>query len=117
MNIPKVISQEDLLIQIDKTVLYQNLVQQLNKDFELAGISVNFKDDATSKDLFNELREVIAELLQKQFDDFLNMLYRVDVDEFQIRRIIHQANNHIEADISFIILKRIWQKVWFKKYY
>lgn len=117
MQLPKVTNTAELIIKINQTELYRNLVLQLNKDFNLVGVSVEFYDNESPKVLFNQLKEVISILLQKSFDDFLNILYRIDINENQIKKVIDNMSEDVEEQISFIILKRVWQKVWFKKFY
>ena len=117
MNLPKVTNNTELLVQIDQTSLYEDLVNQLNKDFEIIGTTVNFSESKNPKDLFEFLQEVISELLEKHFDVFLNLLYRIDINEYQIKTIINQIADDTEQQIAFLILKREWQKVWFKKFY
>jgi regulator of sigma D len=117
MNLPKVSNNTELLVQIDQTLLYEDLVNQLNKDFEIIGTAINFSETENPKDLFEFLQEVISELLEKHFDVFLNLLYRIDINENQIKTIINQLADDTEQQIAFLILKREWQKVWFKKYY
>jgi regulator of sigma D len=117
MNLPKVSNNTELLVQIDQTLLYEDLVNQLNKDFEIIGTAVNFSETKNPKDLFEFLQEVISELLEKHFDMFLNLLYRIDINEYQIKTIINQLADDTEQQIAFLILKREWQKVWFKKFY
>jgi len=117
MNLPKVTNNTELLVQIDQTSLYEDLVNQLNKDFEIIGTAVNFSETENPKDLLEFLQEVISELLEKHFDVFLNLLYRIDINEHQIKTIINQLADDTEQQIAFLILKREWQKVWFKKFY
>ncbi len=117
MQLPKIINTAELIEQINQSELYLDLIKQLNKDFNLAGVSVKFYNDETPRIVFDQLKEIILELLQKKFDDFLHILYRIDVNEIQIKKIIEDMSGDIEEQISFIILKRVWQKVWYKKYY
>ena len=117
MNLPKVSNNTELLIQIEQTLLYEDLVSQLNKDFEVIGTAVNFSETENPQDLFEFLQEVISTLLEKHFDVFLNLLYRIDIDEHQIKTIINQIADDTEQQIAFLILKREWKKVWFRKFY
>ena len=117
MHLPKVSNNTELLIQIEQTSLYADLVNQLNKDFEVIGTAVNFSETENPQDLFEFLQEVISTLLEKHFDVFLNLLYRIDIDEHQIKTIINQIADNTEQQIAFLILKREWKKVWFRKYY
>ena len=117
MNLPKVTNNAALLLQIEQASLYQNLVNQLNKDFEIIGTAVDFSETTNPQDLFDFLQEVVTTLLEKHFDVFLNLLYRIDINEQQIKPIINTISDDAEQQIAFLILKREWQKVWFKKYY
>ena len=117
MNLPKITNNQELLNEIEATSLYQDLVNQLNKDFEIIGTAVNFSETENPQDLWSFLQEVIATLLEKHFDVFLNLLYRIDIDERQIKTIINQMAADTEQQIAFVILKREWKKVWFRKFY
>ncbi|MEE9348564.1 MAG: hypothetical protein V3U80_00800 [Flavobacteriaceae bacterium] len=114
---PKIITNEELLFQIDSDSLYKDLINQLNKDFEIIGTDVDFSETKSPSNLAIFLQEVIAQLLEKHFDTFLNLLYRVDVKEAIIKEIINIQKETMIQEISFLILKREWQKVWYKKYY
>ena len=117
MQLPKITTNAELLVQIETNSLYENLVKQLNKDFEIIGTAVDFNETENPLDLFEFLQEVVSELLEKHFDVFLNLLYRIDINEHQIKTIINQISDDTEQQITFLILKREWKKVWFKKFY
>jgi len=117
MQLPKVINNEELLFQINEASLYQDLVNQLNKDFEVIGTSVDFSETTSPSHLFDFLQEVVVQLLEKHFDVFLNLLYRIDINENKIKGIIDTMSSDIDQQVTFLILKREWKKVWFRKYY
>ncbi len=117
MQLPKVTTNAELLAQIEGNSLYNDLVNQLNKDFEVIGTDVNFLATENPLDLFEFLQEVITQLLEKHFEIFLNLLYRIDINEHEIKTIIDKMETDTEQQITFIILKREWKKVWFKKNY
>ncbi|MGB0896184.1 MAG: hypothetical protein ACPGU9_06900 [Flavobacteriaceae bacterium] len=97
--------------------LYEELIIQLNKDFSLSNIDVAISQKTTPTLLKQRLCKVIEELIQGEFDDFLNLLYRVDLSELSARKNSNQsAGEYIEC-VTFLILKREWQKVWFKHRY
>jgi len=117
MQLPKIMNSNELLFQIEKPLLYQDLINQLNKDFEITGTTIDFLKVKSPSKLFGFLEDAISELVQKDFDIFLNLLYRIDINEHQIKEIINQANENVEKQITFLILKREWQKVWLKRNY
>ena len=49
--------------------------------------------------------------------DFLNLLYIIDVPEKHVKKLDGNDALKLAEDISFLILKREWQKVWFKNHY
>lgn len=117
MQLPKITTNAELLVQIETNSLYENLVKQLNKDFEIIGTAVNFSETENPLDLFEFLQEVVSELLEKHFDVFLNLLYRIDINENEIKSVIDSMHEDTEQKIAFLIFKREWEKVWFRKNY
>tara|TARA_R110002051_G_scaffold159536_6_gene230986 strand:- start:8606 stop:8959 length:354 start_codon:yes stop_codon:yes gene_type:complete len=97
--------------------LYEKLVAQITKDFGLAAIAVELPLQVSPKNLKTILHQKIYQLMLDRFTDYLNVLYIVDVSEKSIKEI--QAIDPIEiADqVSFLILKREYQKVWFRNKY
>jgi len=52
--------------------------------------------------------------LQEKFNDYLNLLYIVDVSEEKIKQLDGSDAIQLSEQVTFLILKREWQKVWFK---
>ncbi len=103
-----------LLSEIDSVGLYLKLIKQLNKDFLLAGIEQSFSLDCTSSKLAQELQKTVARLVNNDFDSYLNLLYRVDISEIEIKKLDGSNIEKMTEQISYLLLKREWQKVWFK---
>lgn len=104
----------ELLNIVESENLFQNLILQLNKDFQLSNLSESFELSITLIQLKEQLNKIIVNLLTNNYDDYLNFLYRVDVPEKELLTI---KSNNLEAtinQITFLILKREYQKVWFK---
>ncbi|TAI47098.1 hypothetical protein [Flagellimonas allohymeniacidonis] len=104
----------EILEVADKQLLYQKLIAQLQKDFKLANIPLDFIDGPSPKEVKALLHEKIYFLLMERFPDYLNLLYVVDIPENQIAQV--KSNNPVDAaeEMCFLIVKREWQKVWFK---
>jgi hypothetical protein len=94
--------------------LYENLVKQLNKDFQLANLNECFKLPINSIQLKSELRKTVLNLITNKYDDYLNFLYRVDVPEKELLAIKSDHLETVTNQITFLILKREYQKVWFR---
>lgn len=97
--------------------LYGKLVAQLNKDFRLSGISIQVPQTLEPIQLVHFLRENLYRLLLEDFPKFLNLLYIVDVTEKQLRESSGGDAVEIADTATFLLLKRIWKKVWFKENY
>jgi hypothetical protein len=108
----------DLLLQeAEKKVLYQQLVIQLNKDFNLANEAIDFSMNILPEELKIQLHEKIYRLIQYKFAEYLNLLYIIDVPEDQIKKLDGFDLVFLAEQVAFLVLKREWQKVWFKNHY
>lgn len=106
-----------LLQYAEDQYLYRDLVRQLRKDFDLANIDIDFHDDIPPGELKTLLHEKVYCLIMEKFAEYLNLLYIVDVPEQRVRAIETDDVVGISAHASFEILRREWQKVWFRKQY
>jgi len=60
------------------------------------------------------LQKTIINLIQERFSDYLNLLYIIDVSEDKIKQVEGDGILKITEQVSYLILLREWQKVWFK---
>ena len=104
----------ELLQKVEVENLYQNLIKQLNKDFQLSNLSEHFELSITPVQLKETLSKILVRLITNHYDDYLNFLYRVDVPEKDLLIIKSNELPKIVEQISFLVLKREYQKVWFK---
>ena len=108
----------DLLIsEAEKEALYLKLVEQMNKDFNLANEAIDFPMSISPAELKVQLHEKIYRLIQYKFTEYLNLLYIIDVSEEQIKKLDGSDLVLLAEQVSFLILKREWQKVWFRNKY
>jgi hypothetical protein len=108
---------EDLVLQASKEDLYKKLIFQLNKDFLYANIDLDFHEDILPSSLKLILHETIYKLIQEKFADYLNLLYIIDVSEEKIKQLDGNDAVKLSDQVAFLILKREWQKVWFRNKY
>lgn len=104
----------ELLNAIEAENLLIKLIEQLNKDFLLSNINHHFELSISTIELKEHLNDFLMNLFINNYDDYLNVLYRIDVSEKELETIKGASlkeNIHI---ISFLVLKREFQKVWFK---
>ncbi|KUO67379.1 MAG: hypothetical protein APF83_13550 [Lutibacter sp. BRH_c52] len=106
---------EELLFSITNENLYVHLIEQLNKDFQLANVTESFNVTTSPIQLKKQLFAVLLNLITKQYDDYLNLLYRIDVPESELAKLINDNLTTSIEDITYLVLKREYQKVWFKQ--
>ncbi|WP_299365342.1 hypothetical protein [Winogradskyella sp.] len=105
---------DDLIVEATALNLYQKLIAQLNKDLLYANIDLEFDKETLPSSLKLVLQETVYNLIQNKFSDYLNLLYQVDVAEIKIRALDGEDMVKLSEDVTFLILQREWQKVWYK---
>lgn len=106
-----------LLIEAQNENLYLKLIEQLNKDFNLANEGVDFPMSISPNELKIQLQEKIYRLIQYKFAEYLNLLYIIDVAEDEVKKLDGSDIVELSGQVAFLILKREWQKVWFRNKY
>src|SRR5690606_579697 len=97
--------------------LYKNLIAQINKDLKFANLDCEFDYTISTEALTNEFCELIFNCINNKFAHYLNLLYIVDVPENQIRGLDGSDLVKLTQNVVFLILKREYQKVWYKARY
>ncbi|KAA5827696.1 hypothetical protein FPF71_02315 [Algibacter amylolyticus] len=108
---------ENLIEQANQLELYKKLILQLNKDFLLANIDLDFHEEILPSSLKLMLHETVYKLIHEKFTDYLSLLYIIDVSEKQVKALNGDDILKLSEEVSFLILKREWQKVWFRNNY
>lgn len=108
------ITTDDLLSQAEKENLYYKLIEQINKDFNLANEAIDFPQSTSPQELKVQLHEKIYRMIQYKFAEYLNLLYIIDVPEETIKQLDGSDLVELSEQVSFLILKREWMKVWFR---
>lgn len=106
-----------LLSEAQKEELYTKLVEQVNKDFMLANEPVDFAADISPINLKVNLHDKLYRLIQEKFAEYLNLLYIIDVPEKEIKALNGADLFELAEQVTFLVLKREWQKVWFRNRY
>lgn len=104
----------DLISEANALNLYNKLVIQLNKDLLYANIDLEFDEETLPTSLKLLLQETVFYLIQNKFSDYLNLLYIVDVSEVKIKGLDGSDSIRLSEEVTFLILQREWQKVWYK---
>ncbi len=115
--LPEFPNPQALLNTASAKALYDKLVRQLIKDFELANVSHDLREGIGPKELQRFLKEKLYVLLLEEFPEYLNLMYIIDVPEQAFQQIEVTDAVEVAEQITFLILRREWQKVWLKANY
>lgn len=107
----------ELMTQANNENLYSKLIIQLNKDFLLANINLDFDEEILPTSLKYMLHEIVFKLIQDKFTEYLNLLYIIDVSEEKVRLLDGSDIALLSEKVTFLILQREWQKVWYRNKY
>lgn len=104
----------ELIANANTLNLYKKLILQLNKDLLYANIDLEFDKETLPSSLKLVLQETVYHLIQNKFTDYLNLLYQVDVSEQKIKQLDTDNLQNLSEEVTFLILQREWQKVWYR---
>ena len=111
------VNSGQLLHLAEGQLLFEKLVRQLNKDFLLANIEWETPVNIDAEGLVMLLREKLYFLITERFPDYLNLLYIVDIAEKEFQNIEIKDVLEVSNQMTFLVLKREYQKVWFRNKY
>ena len=115
MHLP--LNFEELIAEANALNLYKKLIRQLNKDLLYANVDLSFDEDVLPSSLKLILHETLYHLIQDKFTDYLNLLYITDVSEAKIKVLDGSDILKLSEEVTFLMLQREWQKVWYKTTY
>jgi hypothetical protein len=105
----------DLLQKARSTGKLDLLLSQLQKDFARANVSFPLQTpeavDSDSGEILQALRESLYVLLMEHFDQYLNLMYAVDVPEREFKGIQGTDAVEVATQVASILLKREWKKI------
>lgn len=108
---------DELVVEANTLGLYKNLIQQLNKDLLYANVDLEFDNEVLPTSLKLILQETVYNLINERFADYLNLLYIIDVPEHKVKQLDGSDALKLSDQVTFLILLREWQKVWYKHQY
>ncbi|MDG1870790.1 MAG: hypothetical protein P8I78_02370 [Flavobacterium sp.] len=106
-----------LLVEAQEQSLYLKLIIQINKDFNLANEGIDFPMSISPEELKIQLHEKIYRMIMYKFAEYLNLLYIIDVAEEEVKKLDGSDLVVLAEQVTYLLLKREWQKVWFKNNY
>jgi hypothetical protein len=111
------LNADQLLHTAQSEHLYGALINQLQKDFNLANQHLTLPQNSSPQQVKDLIHESVFLLISNRFTDYLNLLYIIDVPENEVRLLDGTDMVRLSEQVTFLILKRSWQKVWFKHNY
>ena len=111
------INSNEVLTLANENTLLSDLKNQIEKDFGLANISLNLPVNFDAQSFVSAIREKVYYLMMQQFPEYLNLLYIVDIPENQFKQIVITDAVEIADQMTYLILKREYQKVWYRNKY
>lgn len=115
--LPSYNNSTELLTNATENNLYIKLINQLNKDFSLANFDFHLSENSTPLALKIALNKAIKNLLLNDSTTYNSLLYIVDVAEEDLKKTKSLDIDIYAEYIVFLILKRVWKKVWFRAKY
>jgi hypothetical protein len=86
------------------------LIQNINKDLAIA-----LPEKISLKELHQKLSLYINHCIKNNFQQVINMLYRIDVSEDRLKKLLHDNPAEDAANIiASLIIERQQQKIAFK---
>lgn len=110
-----------VLQQARNSRLLGSLMLQLQKDYGRAGLDFPILEKyllaEDVPEIFASLKEGVYRLLMEHFDQYLNLMYAVDLPEREFQGI--DPGDAVEAahQLTGLILKREWQKIQWRRNY
>ncbi|MGB5244678.1 MAG: hypothetical protein WBN50_13755 [Lutimonas sp.] len=103
----------DEFIAINNLDLIEKIISQLNKDFNLSGNDFELETDLSPQQLIESLGNFVRDSLEKNVEGLMNLLYRIDVPESEMREAFKEINQ-LDEKLVYIILSKEYFKIYFR---
>lgn len=114
---PENFSIQPHLANID---LLTQTAEQIIKDFGMFGLEVRFSGSRSNAydELFGQIHPHIEKLMSGNYEKFMNVLYRIDLNESLLKKKLSENTSESTGEvITELIIKRELQKVVIRNYY
>ena len=109
----------NLEIYHQKVELMKATADQIIKDFALVGhtIKISGKSAKAYGELYDQVEKIIYRLITSDFNQLMNVLYRIDIDEKQLK--LHLASTHEDSSelLAKLVIERELKKVVLRWHY
>jgi hypothetical protein len=110
----------DLSQYINRLDLIKDTANQIIKDFDMFGMEIKFSGNAYNayEELFDQIEPHINKLISSNHQKFLGILYRIDLNDEQIKKAVNgNSSEPFSAIVTDLIIKRELQKVVIRHHY
>jgi hypothetical protein len=98
----------------------RNTARQVISDFQLAGVEIDFSGNPESayRELVTQVTPALEMLYKKQRQTFMNLLYRIDVEEHKVNRLMKSTSgSSFFEGLADLVVEREFIKVLIRKLY
>jgi hypothetical protein len=108
----------DLSLYYSDKFFIERTIEQIKKDLQLGEdeLTLSEEDSYLFDQLVSKVQSVINYLLDKSFEQFLQCMYRIDINQKQLDNCIVNGNYDSKL-IAETVVKRCLQKVVIKEWY
>ena len=97
--------------------LLDKLKHQVEKDFVLANVPLQIPETIGHSEFITLIREKVYYLMMEHFAEYLNLMYIIDIPESAFHNIEITDTVDVADQITLLILKREYKKVWYRNRY
>ncbi len=119
MTLP-LVTNRNIAGHLNRAEIVQETAEQIMKDFGMFGVEITFSGDTAHAydELHRQLIIQISQLIERNYDLLLSVLYQVDITEREIAKAERELPhyNHIEI-IAHQVIARDLKKVLLRRYF
>lgn len=104
----------------DQADIVEKTAKQIAKDFALFGLPIEFSGDTqwAYQELFNQMCPIIQELMHRDYNRLLSLLYQIDLSPANIKAATEEHPDMPENEmLAQVIIYREFKKVVMRMYF
>ena len=104
----------DISPYLNRLDILNETAQQVIKDFRIQGKEIKFSGSAENAydELFFQILPLVEKLQKENFQNFYDLMYRIDISEGQIKKAVEESKDKSFSEVvTDLILKRELLKV------
>ena len=96
----------------------RRVVEQIQKDFQVFDFDIRFSGDVEGAcgELVAQIRPIVRELLNNDPERLMTLLYRIDLNETELRQAIGEQDDFLEYLVDKILSREL-QKVVLREHF